>query len=212
MRTFPSVALAFIAATLIAPSAGAQRHSRRVSRSGQLSPSATTRPANSATVGCADDCDDYSLSIISAVLPADAPSSGPEYVTVVIENQGKVASPASMVMVAPKNHLSLVRQSGIRSLAPGERATVQLPVEIGPDGTPCVSITIRSAPIAPPAHAAFLAAAQSVPQPSVTPRVPASLTSGIQWAGVEDRGFVPTFDPFPASIATPYDVSDLGVA
>ena len=205
MSTFSSIGLAFVAATIIAPSAGAQRHSRRTSRAHPAPPSASTRSASSTNSGCTEDCDDFSLSVVSAVLPSEAPGSGQEYVTVVIENRGSVASPASVVMVAPKNHLSLARQSAIRSLAPGERATVQLPLEIGPDGSPCVAITIRSAPIAPVANPAFLAAA---PPSTPTPSTPAMLPDATQWAGAEHWGFVSPFD----QLAMPYDGSTLGVA
>lgn len=205
MSTFSSLGLAFVAATIIAPSAGAQRHSRRTSRAHPAAPSASTRPVSSTNSGCTEDCDDFSLSVVSAVLPSEAPGSGQEYVTVVIENRGSVASPASVVMIAPKNHLSLARQSAVRSLAPGERATVQLPVELGPDGTPCVAITIRSAPIAPAANPAFLAAAPpSTPAPSTQTMSP----NETQWAGAEAWGFVSPFDPF----AMPYGASTLGVA
>ena len=193
MRTFSSFSLALLAATAIVPAAGAQRHPRLTSRARSAPPGISTRPASSASSGCDADCDDFSLSVVSAVLPAEASGSGPEYVTLVIENRGTVVSPASVVMVAPKDHLTLARQSGIGSLAPGERVTVRLPVEIGPDGTPCVAITIRSAPIPAVLSPRFLAAAP-VSAPYAEPTAVPALPDGTQWAGAEDWGFVSPFD------------------
>ena len=204
MRTLSLVGLALAAATVTAPSAGAQRHSRRASRAHSAPPGASARAVTAARSECSTDCDDYSLSVVSAVLPSEAAGTEAESITLVIENRGRSASPASVVLVAPKNHLSLVRQSGIRSLAPGERATVELPVEFGPDGTPCVSITIRSAPVAPAPNPRFLAAgAPSPPVPSPERVLPGER----MWAGAEQWGFVSPFN----TVITEFAASTLAV-
>jgi hypothetical protein len=80
-------------------------------------------------------------------------------VTIVIENKGTVTAPVSLISVAPRNHLTLARRSAIPALAPGQRTTVELPVETGPDGTQCLSITLTTAPATDPATARFLASA-----------------------------------------------------
>ncbi len=91
----------------------------------------------------------------------------PQMVTLVIENQGTAPAPVSFISVAPRNHLAAARHSTIPALAPGERATVQLPVVSGPDGTQCVSITISPAPARDPATAQVLASATR-DQPATT--------------------------------------------
>ncbi|MEO6779165.1 MAG: hypothetical protein ABI194_06870, partial [Gemmatimonadaceae bacterium] len=90
---------------------------------------------------------EYSLAIVSAVLPALTLDVTSDTATLVIENRGTVTSPASLVSVAPRDHMSLARQSSIAPLAPGQRATIRVPVRIGQDGTECVSITITDAPV-----------------------------------------------------------------
>ena len=157
MRTFgPSLAAIALGVALVAPSmASAQRNSRRSTRS-TASPRATRAPASP----CSVDCGDYSLSIASALLPSETSGlAGAQVVTLVIENRGTAPAPVSFISVAPKNQLAAARHSTIPALAPGERATVQLPVEAGPDGTECISITISPAPARDPATAQTLASA-----------------------------------------------------
>ncbi len=97
-----------------------------------------------------------------------------------IENRGTAPAPVSFISVAPKNQLAAARHSTIPALAPGERATVQLPVDTGPDGTQCISITISPAPARDPATAQTLASAapnhsSTAPTPpaaSAVPRLP----------------------------------------
>ena len=96
-------------------------------------------------------------------MPSESAGKASDVMTLVIENRGTITAPVSMVSVAPQNHLSLARQSAIPALAPGQRTTIQLPVQTAPDGTQCVSITISPAPAADPATARFLAAA--IPDP-----------------------------------------------
>ncbi|MDQ2889090.1 MAG: hypothetical protein M3R65_00870 [Gemmatimonadota bacterium] len=195
MRTLATAGMAFMAAALLAPSASfGQRNSRRSSHPAPASPASprsTAQQANSSRQQCSDDCGEYSLAVVSAVLPTDATGDA-DYVTVVIENRGTAVAPASVVSVAPKNRLSLARHSAIRSLAPGERTTVQLPVVIGDDGTPCISITINTAPVPAAPDGRFLAVA---PASAGT-----DLPTAIQWAGVDDWAFMaPTSEPGAAT-------------
>lgn len=129
--------------------------------------------------------EDYSLAVVSALLPSPKAGETSDVVTLVIENRGTASAPASLVSVAPRNHLSLARTSTIPQLVPGQRATVQLPVEIGPDGTPCISITITAIPSVDPAIARFLAAV--IPDPQIgTP-------AWVDLASIDSR---PGFTPF----------------
>lgn len=157
---FSATVAAAAAAILLAPSlASAQRNSRRAA-SHKAAPEAT----NTAAQPCGSGCGDYSLSVVSALLPAETDGpTGSDLVTLVIENSGTASAPASLVSVAPKNRLASSRMSAIPALAPGERFTVQLPVEIGPDGTQCVSITIRPAPSQDPTRVQVLASAERLP-------------------------------------------------
>ncbi|HSU96353.1 MAG TPA: hypothetical protein VLI40_03940 [Gemmatimonadaceae bacterium] len=98
-------------------------------------------------------------------MPSETAHAASDVVTLVIENRGTIEAPVSMVSVAPRNHLSLARQTAIPALAPGQRTTIQLPVVTAADGTECVSITISPAPVADPATARFLAAA--IPDPDI---------------------------------------------
>jgi hypothetical protein len=176
MRTFGlPLGVAVAAASFLAPSQLlAQRNVRRSTavrvpeQSVPAHPSTRPHTVSSTTSHCSSDCGDYSLAIVSAVMPsqtANAAANGAsDVVTLVIENRGTIEAPVSMVSVAPRDHLSLARQTAIPALAPGQRTTVQLPVTTAPDGTQCVSITISPAPIADPATARFLAAA--IPDPT----------------------------------------------
>lgn len=159
MRTFgpsagSSLAAIALGVALVSPSVlSAQRNSRRSAR-GIAAPRAASAPANR----CSEDCDDYSLAIVSALLPIEpSGSAGTEVVTVVIENRGAAPAPVSFISVAPRTHLAAARHTIIPALAPGERATVQLPVATGPDGTQCISITISPAPARDPVAAQALA-------------------------------------------------------
>ena len=193
MRTHSASAAALLVVSLAAPSTSrAQRDGISRSHSSHAKFAGSARGSSIASKACVNDCDDWSLAVVSAVLPGEPVRGDADYVTVVIENRGSVASPASVVMVAPRNHLSLVRRSSIRPLAPGERTTVQLPVTIGPDGVPCVSITITSAPIPPAPAAQFLAAGPAAPAIPVAPVAP-SVPAETQWAGAERWTFVPPF-------------------
>jgi hypothetical protein len=176
------VAAAAIAASVVIPSpVAAQRNMRRASAhfattSSRSAPGTgnSTSPSRTARRHCSADCGDYSLAVVSALLPAATAGAravtAPDLVTLVIENRGTISAPASMISVAPRNHLTLARQSSIPSLAPGERTTIQLPVEAGPDGAECISITITPAPVTNPAVTQFLASAAPVaPAPEIAP-------------------------------------------
>ncbi|HEY8310162.1 MAG TPA: hypothetical protein VIG47_06375 [Gemmatimonadaceae bacterium] len=139
MRTFSStLAGAFLAAAIAAPSLALAQQ------------------------GAASD---YSLQVVSAVLPAETAGASTDLVTLVVENRGSVDAPLSLISVAPRDHLSLARQSAIPALHPGQRTTIQLPVQIAATGTSCISITITAVPIPDPAIARFLAAA--IPEPMI---------------------------------------------
>lgn len=176
MRTFGlSLGAAAIAATLATPSlAAAQRNSRR--SSGRL---VTPSAASSSMQPCSGSCGDYSLAVVSALLPAKeaASASSTAMVTLVIENRGAAPAPASFISVAPRNRLAAARHSTIPPLAPGERFTVQLPVENGPEGTRCVSITISPAPVQDPATAQFLASSAANPPASAPASASASASA-----------------------------------
>lgn len=173
MRTFGStLAVVLSAATLLAPSElPAQRNARRVTTATRA-PEHPTTPrkavdarANSSATRCTSGCGDYSLAIVSAVMPSETAPAASDVVTLVIENRGTIDAPVSIVSVAPRNNLTLARRTAIPILAPGQRTTITLPVETAPDGTQCVSITISPAPAADPVTARFLAAA--IPDPHV---------------------------------------------
>lgn len=66
-------------------------------------------------------------------------------------------------------------------LAPGQRAVVQLPVAVGPDGTPCISITITDVPAVDPAIARFLATV--IPDPQIGSGAWGGLASTDSWTG-----------------------------
>lgn len=161
MRTFGySLGALALAISLGAPSpAAAQRNGRRsLHRSSAPPPAAST--VSSTVQPCSTDCGDYSLAVVSALLPVENPgSASSDVVTLVIENKGTAAAPVSFISVAPKNRLVAARRSIVPALAPGERTTIRLPVESGPDGTKCISITISPAPPQDPATAQFLASA-----------------------------------------------------
>jgi hypothetical protein len=190
MRTFGfclgSAALAAtLAATLATPSlARAQRNSRRSAHH-------TTTPEAASAVAqpCSTGCGDYSLSVVSALLPAEAPgSAGSDVVTLVIENRGTVSAPVSLVSVGPKSHLVSARHSAIPALAPGERVTVQLPVEEGPDGTQCISITISPAPEQDPARLQVLASTAPIPATEAISGISRSLSD---WSVSPDLPYWP---------------------
>lgn len=177
MRTFGlPLGVALATASLLAPSQLlAQRNVRRSTSAVRVSAqpaspdrSTQTRSANSPAQDCISDCGDYSLAIVSAVMPSEAAHAASDVVTLVIENRGTIEAPVSMVSVAPRDHLSLARQATIPALAPGERTTIRLPVVTAADGTQCVSITISPAPVVDPATAQFLAAA--IPDPFIPVR------------------------------------------
>lgn len=160
MRTFRLFApLALAAASIVISSpAAAQRHGRRSeARTRSHVEAVAATPID--TLACdaepcdvvdqaeesyqADQSDDYTLSVVSALFPYDdGRTIGPPLLTLVVQNSGSVRSPGSTIAVSPRNHLSLVSRLAIPSLAPGEKSVVQIPLEMGPDGAPCIAITI----------------------------------------------------------------------
>lgn len=91
-----------------------------------------------------DDYDDYSsVNVVRALFPYDdGTTTGPPILTLIVRNSGSARSRGSVVAVAPRNHLSMVSRMVVPSLAPGEMSVVQVPLEMGPDGAPCIAITI----------------------------------------------------------------------
>lgn len=152
MRTLRSFSVvSAIAATILSASpAAAQRHARhqRLAATEQSTPAtsavrAPTAPSAPCDNGdCADDFDDYTLSVVTALFPYDGATTGTQFMTLVIENRGTARAPSSVVAVAPRNHATLAKRVSFASLAPGARTTIQVPVEMGPDGVPCVTISI----------------------------------------------------------------------
>lgn len=186
MRTFRlplgivAIAASFAVSSLAIGQRNVRRTAPRIRAFTGVPSAASPAPAHAVESNgrrCTVGCDDYSLAVVSAVLPSGTPGASSDIVTLVIENRGTGTAPASVISVAPRNRLSLARRSTIPTLAPGARATVQLPVEIGPDGTPCISITISPAPVEDPATARFLASA--IPDP---------------WLGFEDPGDWASYD------------------
>lgn len=158
MRTFRLLApLALAVASIVISSpAAAQRHGRRSEARTRSSHVEAVSTATADTLACdAEDCetvdqpdqvdqsDDYTLSVVSALFPYnDGRTMGPPLLTLVVQNSGSVRSPGSTIAVSPRNHLSLVSRLTIPPLAPGEKSVVQIPLEMGPDGAPCIAITI----------------------------------------------------------------------
>jgi hypothetical protein len=207
---------AALAATLVTPSlASAQRNTRRSAHhvavpatpprtSPPPSPGAASRTAQS----CNAACGDYSLAVISALLPAESPgtatSGASDVVTLVIENRGTAPAPASFVAVAPRNRLASSRHSVIPPLAPGERTTVQLPVENGPDGTQCISITISPAPALTSVTPQVLASAQAMPSEPASQTAPDFLAQLHDWSVAPDLPYWPDLPMTPG-----FDLGDL---
>lgn len=201
MRTFGlSLGVAAVAASLASPSlAPAQRNVRRSApRASVASPLPSASPISPAARRCSVNCGDYSLAVVSALLPSDTAGAASDLVTflvtLVIENRGGVSAPAAMISVAPKNHLSLARRSSIPSLSPGQRTTILLPVEIGPDGTQCISITITPVLAPDPVPAMLLAAATD--EPSVDSGGSGKLGKPATWGDFSAFGDFVRFDNF----------------
>ena len=174
MRTLSlsfGIAAAIVSLAALTPVAAQRtpRHSAHRASEGSL--------VTPAVQPCRADCGDYSLAVVSALLPIQTADSAANVVTLVVENRGTVSAPASVVSVAPRDHLILARRSSIPSLAPGQRTTIRLPVQIGPFGAQCISITISPAPVPDPGVARFLAAA--IADPNV------EAGSDAEWAAVK---------------------------
>ena len=161
MRTFvSSLGIVAIAASIVLPpSLSAQRNARRSAPSAATRDERTSANVTPAANHCKANCGEYSLAVVSAVLPSETEGTSSDVVTLVIENRGGLSAPAAMISVAPRNHLTLARRTTIPALAPGERTTVELPVSMAPDGTQCISITITPSPVPSPSAARFLASA-----------------------------------------------------
>ena len=189
-----------LAASVAAPSsANAQRNSQR-----SLRRPAASSAVRSASQPCNSDCGSYSLAVVSALLPVATAGTTADVVTLVIENRGTAPAPVSVISVAPQHHLVAARRSTIPALAPGARVTVQLPVETGPDGTQCISITMTPAPTATPATTQFLA--------SAIPHLNGSAIVAPKLAGWSPLPELPYWPDFPDIAILPDDgaLGDLG--
>lgn len=119
-----------------------------------------------------EDCSSQAdVRVVSALFPYDdGRTVGPQLLTLVLENSGTARSAGSVVVVAPRQHLSLVSQQIVPSLAPGERTVVQIPLQVGPDGAPCIAITINqgiSPTLDQSIRYASAASANGAPRPAV---------------------------------------------
>ncbi|MGI8509062.1 MAG: hypothetical protein ACR2MQ_07030 [Gemmatimonadaceae bacterium] len=161
MRTFrllvPFPLALAVASIVISSPAAAQRHGRRSEARTRSHVETVSTPAADTLACDVKDCeadqldqpdqmgqsDDYTLSVVSALFPYDdGRTSGPPLLTLVVQNSGSARSPGSTIAVSPRSHLSLVSRLTIPPLAPGEKSVIQIPLEMGPDGAPCIAITI----------------------------------------------------------------------
>jgi hypothetical protein len=102
---------------------------------------------------------DYSLAIVAALFPYDDGVIRTEdpVLTLVVENRGSAPAPAFSVDVTQRTRLASFSRSPVAMLAPGERAVVQIPLEMTANGAPCVAVTLDVTRQGPPAQ--FYAAA-----------------------------------------------------
>ncbi len=153
--------LAAVAASAFVTSpAAAQRHGRRADMRARVHGAAVTsanaavepadEPADTTVITDSTACgqqncdEDFNVSVVSALFPYDdGRTVGPPLLTLVLQNKGTTRSPGSVVAVAPRNHLSLVSRLTVPPLEPGEKSVVQIPLQMGPDGAPCIAITIN---------------------------------------------------------------------
>lgn len=175
MRTFRSLlplALTIASTLLLSSPAAAQRHGPRSDFRSHPRPHTVSTPvadtaASCDTQDCAEDqSEDYSVNVVNALFPYnDGVTVGPPLVTLVVQNSGSARSPGSIIAVAPRNHLSMVSRLTIPSLAPGEKAVVQVPVEMGSDGAPCIAITISPDIVSPFGESLRYASAATIGAP-----------------------------------------------
>jgi hypothetical protein len=143
MRTHSTLlsltAVVATATCIFSSSASAQQHTAR-----SLGALSASSPHTAAAPCTYQDCaEDYSLKVVSVLFPYnDGQVTGPSVVTLVLENSGAAVSPASVIAIAPRAQLSLVNRMTVPVLEPGERTVIQVPVEIAPDGSSCIAVTI----------------------------------------------------------------------
>lgn len=155
-RGFRSLSLALALTTIAAVPAAAQRHVHRTRTVSDV-PTARAIPARCNGDTCGED---YELAVVAALFPYDdGVTHGPAVLTLVIENRGTTAAPLSMLNVAPLMRNVAVHHSAIAALEPGERAVVEVPIEMGPDGAPCIAITVGPSLVPTPTQSLFYASA-----------------------------------------------------
>lgn len=156
-RGFRSLSLALALTTIAAVPAAAQRHVRRSRQASTVddAPAARVIPARCNGDACAED---YELAVVAALFPYDdGLTHGPAVLTLVIENRGTTAAPLSMVNVAPLMRNVAAHHSAISALEPGERTVIEVPIEMGPDGAPCIAITVAPSLVPSPTQSLFYA-------------------------------------------------------
>lgn len=149
--------LALVSATLCAVSPlGAQRARQALRRhhaartADAYAPTAYTIPTRCSDTTCDDG--DVDLAIVAALFPYnDGRIVGPGVITLVVENRGTTRAPLAVVDVTPLTRFASARHTSVGALGPGERTVIEIPVEMGPHGAPCVSISVT--PVVPPAVA-----------------------------------------------------------
>ncbi|HEV2644225.1 MAG TPA: hypothetical protein VGT98_16045 [Candidatus Elarobacter sp.] len=134
---FTLLAALIVSAVLASPLL-AQRHGRRHARRAAHHTSAAMRAARMTA-----HASDYSLEIVAALFPYDdGVTRGEPVLTLVVENRGTAPAPVFSVDVTQRTRFASFSRSPMSALAPGERAVVQIPLEMTPFGAPCVAVTL----------------------------------------------------------------------
>lgn len=153
-RGFRTFSLALALTTIAAAPAVAQRHVHRA-RPVSDAPAARAVPARCNGDACGEDFD---LAVVAALFPFDdGLTHGPAVLTLVIENRGTTAAPLATLNVAPLLRNVAAHRSAIAALQPGERAVVEVPIEMGPDGAPCIAVTVAPSLVPAPGQSFFYA-------------------------------------------------------
>lgn len=153
-RGFRTFSLALALTTIAAAPAVAQRHVHRASPVGDA-PAARVIPARCNGGACDED---YELAVVATLFPFDdGLTHGPAVLTLVIENRGTTAAPLAMLNVAPLMRNVAAHHTAVAALEPGERTVVEVPIEMGPDGMPCIAITVAPSLTPTPTQSLFYA-------------------------------------------------------
>jgi hypothetical protein len=156
-RGFRSLSFALALTAVVAVPAAAQRHVRRARQASTMGDAPTARaiPARCNGDACAED---YELAVVAALFPFDdGLTHGPAVLTLVIENRGTTRAPLAMLDVAPLMRNVAAHHSAVAALEPGERTVVEVPIEMGPGGAPCIAITVGPSLMPTPTQSLFYA-------------------------------------------------------